>query len=265
MNKIIGVSIILLLTVIGYSQNDTTTIYVDFKGKEISKSEAKYISKRFNKEGEWVVNNYYLSGELQMIGTYKSKKYKERQGLFKYYYKNGKLKSEGTYENDKRNGNWTSWEQTGGIHKKGKYVKGEFNGIINWYYEGYLCSVEKYQSGEMIKYTFYDKEGNKLPENIEYEQKPEYPGGIDNLLHYIKESVKYPIEAKSHNIEGKVLVEFVINRQGKIINVKAKNEVNKLLENEAIRVIQNMQNWKPGKQRNIPVNVKYTIPVSFNL
>ncbi len=263
MNNTIGIFIMLLFVVVGYSQNDTATIYVDFNRKEVSKDKAKYISKQFNKDEKWVVNNYYLSGELQMKGACKSKKYIKRHGAFTYYYKNGNLKSKGNYKNNKKDGNWISWEQTGKIHEKGEYKKGEFDGIIYWYYEDLLCSEEKYKDDKMVKYTFYDEEGNKLPENTTYEQKPEYPGGINNLLTYIKESVNYPIEAENNKIESRVLVEFVINKQGEVTNVKVKNNVNELLEKEAIRVIENMQNWKPGKQRNRPVNVMYTVPINF--
>lgn len=265
MKKIIGFFTILFLTNIGYSQNDTATIYVDVNGLEISQDEAKYISKRFNENGKWIVNDYYLSGELQMTGTYTSNKYKVKHGDFTYYYPNGNIQMKGSFINNKKSDQWTAWEETGEIHEKGDYVKGEFNGIMNWYYEGYLCSVEEYKGGKMLKYTFYDKEGNKLPENTDFDQYPEFPGGIDSLLAYIKQATNYPVEAKRNNLEGKVFVDFVINKQGKIINAKAKNKVNELLEKEAIRVVENMPNWKPGMQRNIPVEVIFTIPINFKL
>ena len=97
------------------------------------------------------------------------------------------------------------------------------------------------------------------------EDQPEFPGGTQALLNYLKLNIKYPEECRKRNVEGRVIVSFVVNKDGTIINPEIVKSVHPLLDQEAIRVISNMPKWKPGIQRGSPVRVKYTIPVNFNL
>ena len=94
---------------------------------------------------------------------------------------------------------------------------------------------------------------------------PEFPGGQDELNKYIGKNVKYPAFARENNISGTVYINFVIDKDGKPINVKIERGVNKSLDEEAMRVIKNMPTWSPGKQNGQTVKVQYTIPVSFKL
>lgn len=78
-------------------------------------------------------------------------------------------------------------------------------------------------------------------------------------------NINYPKEAQKNNIEGKVLVNFVINNKGAIQDVKVPKPVNTLLDKEAIRVIKGMPKWTPGKKDNKTVSVQYTLPIVFKL
>ena len=150
-SKIFSIIFILLFTNSVYSQIDTNTVYIDNNGKKVSREKAKYISKRFKENGKWMAHDYYNSGELQMIGSYKSKKYNKKHGYFTYFYKNGKEKAKGAYNTNKKIGNWSFWNETGKLHKKGEYVEGKFNGTIYWYSEGNLSAKEEYKNGEMVE------------------------------------------------------------------------------------------------------------------
>ena len=97
------------------------------------------------------------------------------------------------------------------------------------------------------------------------EQMPEFPGGAAGMMKFIAENVKYPEEAYSKGIEGRVLVQFIIEKDGSVTNVKVIKKVNDALDAEAVRVVKAMPKWKPGKQNGREVRVKYTIPVSFRL
>ena len=97
------------------------------------------------------------------------------------------------------------------------------------------------------------------------EHKPEFKGGIGGLMKWIAEHTNYPKEAKKKGITGKVFVQFVIERDGSVSNVKLARKVNPLLDEEAVRVIKMMPKWKPGKQRGKPVRVMYQIPINFVL
>ena len=97
------------------------------------------------------------------------------------------------------------------------------------------------------------------------ENMPEFPGGTPEMMKYLMENVKYPKEAYEKGIQGRVLVSFIIENDGSITNAKVVKNVSDELDAEAIRVIESMPKWKPGKQNGKVVRVKYTIPVTFRL
>jgi protein TonB len=115
--------------------------------------------------------------------------------------------------------------------------------------------------------------GQVLPEKspskddtfIIVEEMPEYPGGQAAMMKYISSSLVYPESAADREIEGKVLVSFVVDKTGKVGDVKIKKSVNKDLDKEAIRVVKGMPLWKPGMQAGVPQNVQFYLPIMFKL
>jgi protein TonB len=97
------------------------------------------------------------------------------------------------------------------------------------------------------------------------EESPEFPGGVQALLEYLRKNIKYPQICKDNNIQGRVLISFVVNKDGAIVDPEVIKSVHPSLDKEALRVISGMPNWKPGAQRGKPVRVKYTVPVNFRL
>lgn len=97
------------------------------------------------------------------------------------------------------------------------------------------------------------------------EEMPEFPGGDAALMRYLAKSVRYPVIAEQNNIQGRVYIQFVINTNGEVTNAIVLRGVDPSLDKEAIRVVENMPNWKPGKQRNKPVRVSFTVPINFVL
>jgi TonB family protein len=97
------------------------------------------------------------------------------------------------------------------------------------------------------------------------EQMPEFPGGMEALMKFISENVKYPKEAEEKGLQGRVVVRYIIEKDGSISEVEIAKSVNEYLDAEAIRVVNAMPKWKPGKQKGEPVRVKFTIPITFRL
>ena len=98
------------------------------------------------------------------------------------------------------------------------------------------------------------------------ESMPEFPGGQQALFKYLSENVKYPVIAQENGIQGRVICQFVVNRDGSIVDVEVvRSGGDASLDKEAVRVIKSMPKWKPGKQRGKAVRVKYTVPVNFKL
>lgn len=97
------------------------------------------------------------------------------------------------------------------------------------------------------------------------EDMPEFPGGDLALRKYIANSIKYPVIAQENGIQGKVYVTFVVGKDGKVTNARIARGVDPSLDKEALRVVNALPTWKPGKQRGKPVNVSYTVPINFVL
>ena len=98
------------------------------------------------------------------------------------------------------------------------------------------------------------------------ETMPEFPGGQQALFKYLSENVKYPVIAQENGIQGRVICQFVVNKDGSIVDVEVvRSGGDPSLDKEAVRVIKSMPKWKPGKQRGKPVRVKFTLPVNFKL
>ena len=97
------------------------------------------------------------------------------------------------------------------------------------------------------------------------EEMPEFPGGMAKLMKYFSDNVRYPVVAAENGIQGRVICQFTVWKDGTIRDIVVVRGVDKSLDKEAVRLIENMPNWKPGKQRGKAVACKYTVPVSFRL
>jgi len=97
------------------------------------------------------------------------------------------------------------------------------------------------------------------------EEMPSFPGGDAELLKFIADNIKYPVIAQENGIQGKVILRFCVTYKGTVDQISVLRGVDPALDAEAIRVIKLLPLWKPGKQRGKPVNVWYTVPISFQL
>ena len=96
------------------------------------------------------------------------------------------------------------------------------------------------------------------------EQMPSFPGGQGALMQYLAYNIKYPVVAQENGVQGRVVVSFVVERDGSITDVQVVRSVDPSLDREAQRVVRSMPKWIPGKQNGQAVRVKYNVPVSFH-
>lgn len=132
-----------------------------------------------------------------------------------------------------------------------------------------LVSTEETGQAVEIKYVAPTVEEEEPEEQTIFEvveQMPEFPnGGMQGLMQFLSKNIKYPTIAQENGTQGRVTVQFVVNRDGSIVDAKVIRGVDPYLDKEALRVIGMMPKWKPGMQRGKPVRVKYTVPVMFRL
>ena len=106
-------------------------------------------------------------------------------------------------------------------------------------------------------------EENKVHDFVE--QMPSFPGGMGALMSWLSQNIKYPVIAAENGVEGRVIVQFVVEKDGSITDVKIARSVDPSLDKEATRVVSSMPHWIAGRQNGNPVRVKYTVPVTFKL
>ena len=106
-------------------------------------------------------------------------------------------------------------------------------------------------------------QGTKVYETVE--QMPEFPGGMEALINFLQENVQYPENAVKNNIEGRVLVQFIVDKTGQVYDAEVVRSVDEELDAEALRVVKSMPNFIPGRQDGKAVSVWFTLPISFKL
>ena len=97
------------------------------------------------------------------------------------------------------------------------------------------------------------------------EQMPSFPGGTQKLKEFIEKNLRYPKELEESCVQGRVIVRFIVERNGKLSNVKVVKSVHPVLDKEALRIVKLMPRWIPGRQNGITVRVKFYIPIIFRL
>lgn len=132
-------------------------------------------------------------------------------------------------------------------------------------------ATEKAVDQEEIPFE-YSGEDKSAPMDADTDQvfqvvevDPEFPGGMEALTKYLSENIKYPEQAKKDKIQGKVYISFVVEKDGSVADAKVLRGIGGGCDEEALRVVNAMPKWTPGKQRNTPVRVQYNLPIVFKL
>ena len=134
--------------------------------------------------------------------------------------------------------------------------------------ESTIQASDDTQTAVEVKYTPVEVEEEEVEEQQIFqvvEEMPEFPGGMGECMKFLGKNIKYPTISQENGVQGRVIVQFVVNRDGSIVDPVVVRGVDPYLDKEALRVIQMMPKWKPGKQRGKAVRVKYTVPVMFRL
>ena len=198
MKNLIVYSLFFFLTAINAYAQDTVREFFDKDWKEVpDETKASFFRKAFVANNKvWVVNDYYISGKIQMTGSFKSKKLDIKQGLFTYYYENGQKKSEGKYINNKSEDEWNLWYENGQLKSRGRFLNDKFDGEwIYWFENG-----QKKSQGKMVsdkrdgEWDFWNEKGN-------LEGKEFYKNGLLYLTEgYFENGIK---SFSGKNLNGK--------------------------------------------------------------
>jgi TonB family protein len=237
----------------------------------------------------FLVKDYYLSGKVQMTGTYNSIRPDNKDGQFIYYfengqqqrecyyrentlngafrewYKSGQLKNEQRYKNGLLDGPYKTWREDGGLKQEARYTKGEKNGNFKTYYEnGQLTRNDLYQDDRLVEGFCFTPDGDST-EYFPYIVMPRFRDGRTGLRKFIEQEIKYPPEAKKSGDEGYVIVIFTVDEEGIVKNPQIVNGDRDYFNEEALRVVSVFPKWIPGKVDGIPSPVHVSVPIEFRL
>jgi antitoxin component YwqK of YwqJK toxin-antitoxin module len=218
-----------------------------------------------------------------------------RQGVLndtsRYYYKNGNIRSEVFASDGAENlqdihklpsrlvtyydslGNQLVKEGNGhiktsnccGDSSEGDYKDGYQEGLWQGtFFRGKYRYEESYSHGKLIEGTSTDSLGRKAPYS-EIEEQPKYPGGMSALYRFIGMNYKYPLLAPQPPIRGVIILYFVVDAQGKLVDIKVVEDLGFGTGREGMRVLSKSATWTPGKLRGVPVNVSHSLPIRLNL
>ena len=190
------------------------------------------------------------------------------------YYKNGKRNKLENYNAAGKKVEELYVDSLGKITVRATLVEGKITEKNYFYPDGHLCASKSMTDGEwQTRYFLPDGTSTDSvtinDENTDddlhsvVEQMPAFPRGQQALFAFLSKNVHYPPKAQQMGLQGRVILSFTVEKDGSITDVIVLRSVHKLLDDEAMRVVRSMPNWRPGKQNGKPVRVRYTVPLSF--
>lgn len=241
------------------------TVYLDSYNKRTQNpTEAESFSVRQRVyDTLWSVHKYSVgSGRLKMTGFYSDLDSLVKQGEFIYYDTLGGLSGKGAFVNDKKHGEWIDYYFGGKqLHYREYYEHGEERNFYSYYESGKLKREVIYEGAKIVSTKKFAEDGSELP-YTPHEMMPEADYNVNN---YLGKNVVYPRKCIRQNISGRVIVRFIIDENGKVGTVSILKSVHPLIDEEAMRVVRSMPDWKPGFIDDKPVKVYYSLPIKFGL
>ena len=255
-------SFLFTLQIVTSGQTDTT--YYDNDWKESARGEATFYSVIYReKNGDHLVEDRYIkTNALQMTGHFTSIDPEVKTGYFVYYDKDGHKTSEGNYDHNKQSGEWKSYYSgSDDVWHVDKFVNDSLAELTSYYKSGRIKRKETYFGKNKSTGKCFDEQGREIAfTQFETMPKPTY-----DLNDYLMHNLHYPNKARRADVEGRVIIKFVVDDSGNITDAEVTKHVSKELDNEAIRVVSNMPKWTPGTIDGTIVKVYFTLPVFFRL
>ena len=173
---------------------------------------------------------------------------KKKLQIRRRYDKKERLLRKASYQGVLMEGLEECWRADGSLKSKKEYKQGKLNGFLRDYWpNGQLKRKDLFKAGELIRGTCFDEGGKVIP-YFANEVLPQYHGGHEEMLNLLKSNLQYPPRARQLGIEGKVMVRFVIDENGRAVDHEVVERVAELLDEEALRVVKLLTDWEAGEQ-----------------
>ena len=216
------------------------------------------------------VEEYTLEGQKKDIwhfSDYNSNPRRRiREGIHIAFHANGKDSLTEVYSNNKLEGEAITYYPNSSIHFVMNYKNGRLNGkLLQYYPDGKLHREEDYSNNECTNGKLFDESGTEI-EHQPYFRFPSFPGGIQKIRELITHIIIYPEKARKKKVEGRVLLQFTVDTEGKMVNPQILQSVRHDIDSEAIRAFNSIakaHRWLPGYQGGKAKNVRFVVPIYF--
>jgi protein TonB len=188
-----------------------------------------------------IERSYYMNGSMREEIYYFDLSKKKKEGTQRFWFRNGQLKSSVDFVDNKMQGNVLTYWQNGQLKRKD------------------LFENDKFVSG-----ACFDSTGNPV-NHFDYVVYPIFPGGENSLREFLRDNLRYPSFAAEKGIQGKVVVKFVVTKEGIPTKIGIKTSVDRELDREAMRVVKVMPKWTPCYLDGEPFDLGYLLPVVFRM
>jgi len=266
------------------------TSYYDNGWKPCNISAASYARVvKIGNAGYKVKDYFYPSWDIQMTGTYEDLQYKDKTGEFRYFYSDGKIKRIEYYDYNQLNDWLIEYKSNGEISDSIFFSQGKkentskffrennilwytekhkdnllHDSTITYYPNGIIKRVEIYHEGKLKTGNCFDENGSKIKYTPLLEMA-KFPEGTQKMYEWIDNNIKYPEKMRNLEEEGEVKVNFEINENGEIINVKILKSNHQDFTVEALNVIKLMPKWDHAIIDDKPASMTFTLPIKFKL
>ncbi len=219
------------------------TIFYNSKDDKVrTMMQADYYQLHFiesNSSKRFIERSYYINGQIREEIYYLDLSKKKKEGTQRFWFRNGQLKSAVDFVDNKMQGNVLTYWQNGRLKRKDLFEK------------------DKFVSG-----ACYDSTGNQI-EHFEFLVLPSFPGGDKMLLEFLKNNIRYPSSAAESGNYGKVVIKFVIAKDGTPTKFRLNTSVDRDFDMEAMRVVRAMPKWTPCYYDGEPLDFWFLLPIVF--
>lgn len=283
-----ALQLMLLIVIFSTNIKAQDTIYLDKIWEKCTKEDAAYF-RILSQSNPLHVRDYYINGKLQMQGAYTDTSYENENGpceyygedgsiqkkciylhaqlngLYQEYHSNGKLKTEGFYLLGNRNGTFKEFDSTGYLMITTPYKSGKIDGeVFGYFSNGKIRRRETYKLGLMKEGFCYTATGIDTT-YFPHETYPMLGSNPDVLYEFLGKNIQYPPLCRELAIEGKVILKYTVNMEGKIENLQVYYSKHELFTKEALRVIKLAPTYTPATYEGKKISVPITLPIKFQL
>ena len=212
----------------------------------------------------WRMTNYYASGKISSVNLFADDSCTVPKGDRVYYTTSGKVSRRVHFEDGKAAGNDAYYYDNGKMLASGVNRDGAPDGEWKaWYRSGKPAAKVIFSGGKQAEADFYDEDGSARKDMNAFFQGSAYPGGTSALYEYLDKNIQYPASAFVYNVQGVVVLQFRVTKEGNTVDLEIIQGVDPALDKEAYRVVSGMRPWEPARIGGIPVDTYQRLPIQF--